>query len=81
LKQGIDADQDIFNIGQKLFSQAIVAEKQPLRLIGIGVSGFVLESRQMNMLDERPARPVALSKAVDNIRSRYGFVPLKPGGP
>lgn len=79
LKQGVDSDRDIFNIAQKLLLQALVAEKQPVRLIGIGVSGLMSESRQMNMLDERPARLAALSKAVDGIRSRYGFDAIKTG--
>ena len=79
LKQGVDSDQDIFDIGQKLLLKELVAEMQPVRLIGIGVSELVSESRQMNMLDERPARLAALSKAVDRIRSRYGFDAIKTG--
>ena len=79
LKQGVDSDHDIFNIGQKLLLKELVAEKQPVRLIGIGVSGLVSESRQMNMLDERSERLAALSKVVDRIRSRYGFDAIKIG--
>jgi len=78
-KQGVDSDHDIFNIGQKLLLQALIGEEQPVRLIGIGISGLVSESRQMNMLDERQARLNALSKAVDSIRSRYGFDTIKTG--
>ncbi len=79
LKQGVDSDQDVFNIGQKLLLQELIVEKQPLRLIGIGVTGLVSVSRQMNMLDERLVRLAALSKAVDGIRSRYGFDAIKTG--
>jgi DNA polymerase-4 len=78
-KQGVDSDQGIFNIGQRLLLPALVIEKQPVRLIGISVSSLVTESRQLDMLDTRPARLVALNKAVDGIRSRYGFEAIKTG--
>lgn len=79
VKQGIDADREIFNIGEKLLAQVLAVEKRPVRLIGIGISTFVSESRQLNMLDERSVRLAALSKAVDGIRNRYGFDAIKTG--
>jgi DNA polymerase-4 len=78
-KQGIDADQAIFNTGQKLLSQALTAEKQPVRLIGIGVSGLVSGARQINMLDDKAERLALLNRAVDRIRRRYGFDAIQTG--
>lgn len=78
-KQGIDSDQAIFNTGQKLLSQALNAEKQPVRLIGIGVSGLVSGARQINMLDDKAERLALLNRAVDRIRNRYGFDAIQTG--
>ena len=78
-KQGIDADQAIFNTGQKLLTQALTAEKQPVRLIGIGVSGLVSGARQINMLDDKAERLALLNRAVDRIRNRYGFDAIQTG--
>ncbi len=78
-KQGIDADQAIFETGQKLLLAALNARKQPVRLIGIGVSGFVPVARQMSLLDGQPERLVLLNRAVDSIRARYGFKAIQTG--
>lgn len=78
-KQGIDSDRAIFNTGQKLLTQALTAEKQPVRLIGIGVSGLVSGARQINMLDDKAERLGLLNRAVDRIRRRYGFDAIQTG--
>ena len=77
--QGIDADQAIFETGKKLLIQMITARKQPVRLIGIGLSEFVPVTRQLDMLDDKTTRLAELNRAVDRIRERYGFKAIQTG--
>lgn len=42
-----------------------------IRLIGLGVTGLV-QARQLNLFEESSQRLVRLSRAVDEIRSKYG---------
>jgi len=78
-KQAIDGNQDIFETGKKLLAQTLNARKQPVRLIGIAVSGFVPVVRQLDMLDGKTARLAELNRTVDRIRARYGFDAIKTG--
>ena len=79
LRQASDSDQTIFTNGVKLLNKALTAEKQPVRLIGIGVSNFVEAGRQLNMLNGSAERQVALDKAIDRIRKKYGFGSIQTG--
>lgn len=78
-KEGIDADQAIFETGKRLLTQTLTARKQPVRLIGIAVSGFVPVARQLDMLDGKAERLNELNRAVDRIRARYGFDAIQTG--
>ncbi|GAI97355.1 unnamed protein product, partial [marine sediment metagenome] len=51
LRQTSDTDQTIFDTGEKLLKKALAQEKQPVRLIGIGVSNLTEPGRQLDMLD------------------------------
>lgn len=79
LKQATDADQNIFETGRGLLKSALTAEKQPVRLIGIGVSGLAPKAGQLNMLDDKAMRLDKLNRAIDRIRSKYGFEAIKTG--
>jgi DNA polymerase-4 len=78
-KQGIDADQAIFDTGKKLLTQTLTAQKQSVRLIGVALSGFVPTARQLDMLDGKAERLNELNRAVDRIRERYGFNAIQTG--
>ena len=79
LSQTTDADQTIFNTGVQLMRKALAAEKQPVRLIGIGVSSLVEPSRQLAMLEPSGKRQEQLNRAIDRIRDRYGFSAIQTG--
>jgi len=79
LLQTIDNDQTIFHTGIRLLDVALTAEKQPVRLIGIGVSNLVESGRQLGMLDSSTRRLEQLDKAIDRIRSKYGFTAIQTG--
>jgi len=79
LVKATDADQTIFNTGLKLLAKALSQEKQPVRLIGIGVSNLTEAGRQLDMLDSSDQRLEQLNKAIDRIRRKYGFTAIQTG--
>ena len=74
-----DTDQAIFDHGLNLLKRALAQEKQPVRLIGIGVSGLVEAGQQLDMLDTVTERRERLNRAVDRIRNKYGFTAIQTG--
>ena len=79
LVKATDAGQTIFNTGLKLLVRALSQEKQPVRLIGIGVSNLTEPGRQLDMLDTSDQRLEQLNKAIDRIRRKYGFTAIQTG--
>jgi DNA polymerase-4 len=78
LKQAIDTDWTIFEIGCGLLDKALEQRAVPVRLIGIGVSNLV-EGRQLNMLDPWAELLEGLNLAIDRIRDKYGFTAFEVG--
>lgn len=79
LRQPTDADQVIFTTGLKLMNRALLTEKQPVRLIGIGVAILVESGQQLNLLDSSAQRLERLNRAIDRIREKYGFTAIQTG--
>jgi DNA polymerase-4 len=79
LSQTTDSDQTIFNTAVKLLDKALSQERQPVRLIGIGVSNLVESGRQLDMLDASARRQEELNRAIDRIRNKYGFTAIQTG--
>ncbi len=79
LPHPIDNDKAIFDTGAGLLEKALSLEKQPVRLIGIGVSSLVESGGQLALLDSEAQRQARLNKAIDRIRSKYGFTAIQTG--
>ena len=79
LRQASDADQIIFDAGVRLLNRALSQEKQPIRLVGVGVSNLTESGRQLDMLDSSTQRLERLNKAIDHIRKKYGFTTIQTG--
>ena len=79
LRQGSNTDQTIFDTGLQLLKKVLSQEKQPVRLIGIGVSNLIEPGRQLDMLDSSAERLEHLNKAIDRIRKKYGFTAIQTG--
>jgi DNA polymerase-4 len=79
LSQTTDSDQAIFDTGVKLLGRALAGEKQPVRLVGIGVAELVAAGGQLDMLDSSARRQEQLNKAIDRIRQKYGFTAIQTG--
>ncbi|MCK5434814.1 MAG: DNA polymerase IV, partial [Dehalococcoidales bacterium] len=60
----------------QLLKKALMAEKQPVRLIGIGVSNLTEAEKQLSMLDPSAQRLEQLNRAIDRIRQKYGFTAI-----
>ena len=79
IPQPTDADQFIFATGLELLKRELFIQKQPVRLIGIGVSHFTEPDSQLDMLDKTAFRLEGLNRAVDKIRKKYGFTSIQTG--
>jgi DNA polymerase-4 len=79
MSQATDSDQIIFATGRELMKRELYIRKQPVRLIGIGVSRLTEAGNQLNMLDSTAAKLEGLNKAVDKIRRKYGFASIQTG--
>lgn len=79
LPQADDADQTIFETGLNLLKKELSGEKQAVRLIGIGASHLVEDSKQPNMLNQTGQRLEKLNLAIDRIRKKYGFTAIQTG--
>jgi DNA polymerase-4 len=79
LPQAVDTDQMIFNTGVDLLRKALSAEKQAVRLIGIGVSNLIEPGQQLAMLDPSAQRMEHLNRTIDRIRQKYGFTAIQTG--
>ena len=79
LSQASHTDQAIFDTGAELLKEELTQEKQPIRLIGIGVSNLVEPGKQLDMLDVSARRLEQLNRAIDRIRKKYGFTAIQTG--
>ena len=79
LTQATNTDQTIFNTGFQLLDRTLSQQKQPIRLIGIGVSNLIEPGKQLDMLDASSRRLEQLDRAIDRIRKKYGFTAIQTG--
>ena len=79
LQLGTDHDQVLFSTGLALMDKALASEKQPVRLVGIGVSHLVEPGGQLSLLDRQAQRLARLDMTIDRIRDKYGFNAIRTG--
>jgi len=79
LSQSTDTDQAIFQVGEDLMRKALAADRRAIRLIGIEVSNLVEPGKQLSMLNGNEQRQEKLNRAVDRIRTKYGFSAIQTG--
>lgn len=78
LNRASDTDHAIFDAVNRLLKKELTANRQPVRLLGIGVSGFT-DGRQLSMLDIAGIKQEKLNRTVDRIRQKYGFQAIRTG--
>jgi DNA polymerase-4 len=79
LPQLTDVDQTIFQTGNDLMQKAVTADRQAIRLIGIGVSNLSEPGKQLSLMNSSEQRLEKLNRAVDHIRDKYGFTSIQTG--
>jgi DNA polymerase-4 len=82
LLQPTDEAEEIADAALRLFAQ-LWPERQPVRLIGVGVSGLGAPPRQLSLWDaptpEEQARATKLSAALAAVQARFGASALRRG--
>lgn len=86
LGQPVDQDAEIFQAATRLF-HSVWQKNRPVRLIGVGVSGFKPPIRQLGLWEAlpSPADPAPSDKqrrlqtAIDDLHSRFGAASLHRG--
>ena len=79
LRESLNTDKGIFDIGIELLDKALAIQRQGVRLIGIGVSQLVEPSRQTTLFTPSDSKLEELNKTIDRIRDRYGFSAIQTG--
>jgi len=79
LLQSTDLDQIIFQTGNELLQKTVEDNRLAIRLIGIGVSSLSEPGMQLSLINSSEHRLEKLNRAVDRIRSKYGFAAIQTG--
>jgi DNA polymerase-4 len=79
LPQQTNLDQMIFQTGNELMQKAMTADRQAIRLIGIGVSSLSEPGDQLSLIDNTEQRLEKLNRTIDRIRNKYGFTAIQTG--
>jgi len=79
LKDSVNTDGAIFDIGADMLDGALAQRRQLVRLVGIGVSSLSGEERQLSLLDPAAGREEVLDRAIDRLRQKYGFTAIQRG--
>jgi DNA polymerase-4 len=74
-----DLDDDIFNTAMGLLRSALRGKSIPVRLIGLEVSNLIVGERQLPLFGENDTKKKELNRAIDEIRSKYGFDAIETG--
>jgi len=78
LSQATDQDADIYGAALKLFEK-IWREGQPVRLLGVGVSGLRPAVHQLSLWDDKPQARAKLQATLDTLRDRFGEPIIRRG--
>jgi DNA polymerase IV len=78
LNRAIETDLAIFEAGYGLLEKEMRVSRQPVRLIGIGLTNFAA-GKQLDLMDASGIRIEKLNSAIDRIREKYGFSAIQTG--
>ncbi|MDF2571240.1 MAG: dinB 2 [Sporomusa sp.] len=63
-------DGTIYHIAEEILSNVVMSEG--VRLLGVTISGLVAAGGQMSLFDRGDEKTLAVAKAVDNLKERFG---------
>lgn len=71
MKECSNLDQEIFNHARELLIRHLI-QGRPVRLLGVGVTKLEKPHRQLSLWDDNQNKRKDLTKAVDELRERFG---------
>jgi DNA polymerase-4 len=77
LAQATDDPAEIYRAAERLFASSW--NGQPVRLIGVGVSGLVTAARQLGLWDRPNEKEERLQQALRGLQARFGAKVIKRG--
>jgi DNA polymerase-4 len=79
LAEPTNITEEIWQAAAELLTQRLPAQRQPVRLLGLGVSGLDSESSRQGHLfdDQRREKQQKLDEVTDHIQDRFGGAALK----
>lgn len=77
LTQATDDAGQIFSAANQLFAK--IWQGQPVRLLGVGVTGLGAELRQLNLWDKPNEKEEQLQKAIQALQARFGDKAIQRG--
>lgn len=79
LPQPIDQDREIFDTAIQIFER-IWRQNRPIRLIGVGISGFDTQAKQLSLWETTETKQnQQLQSTLDDLRDRFGDTMIKRG--
>ncbi len=79
LDRPTDNDMEIFDAAEPLLSSAMNKPPGRIRLIGVGVSGFVERTSQLSLMAQEKVVSSYLYDAIDEVRAKFGKDSIKRG--
>jgi DNA polymerase-4 len=77
--EAVDSDNVIFTTVSRLLDKALTGRQKLVRLLGVEVSNFVGDGKQLSLFDYKSQRKERLDKTIDHIRKKYGFGSIQTG--
>jgi len=78
-RQPLNSNEAIFETANGLLEKIRAGERRPVRLIGVGVSNFVMDAVQLSLEPVASRKHESLSATFDRVRKKYGTRSLQTG--
>jgi len=78
-EEATNSDETVFTAAARMLDKALAGKEKEVRLIGVEVSNFIDNSKQLRLFDFGAKRQERLDKTIDNIRKKYGFNKVQTG--
>ncbi len=78
-REAIASDEAIFSGVARLLNQTLTKKRKLVRLLGVGVSNLVSDTKQLHLLNSESQRWEHLNRTIDRIREKYGFTSIQTG--
>ena len=77
--EAIASDEAIFNEAMGLLNQTLARKRKLVRLLGVGVSNLMSDTKQLHLFNSESQRWEHLNRTIDRIREKYGFASIQTG--